>query len=223
MGQAGRVTATSPRCGSTLGRRLAARRADGTARSLTGTSCRSSGTGRSTRSASRWLRSGWSNCAKGASTIDHGGSPTLRVDVRGTFTEDEEGNRVEGRTKSRKTRIVPIPRFVADKLEPLTVGKAGADYLFRTSTGTALNDHNWRYRVFGKAVRGASLGGLGLTPHSMRHTAASMAITAGADVLLVARMLGHANPSITLSVYSQLWPDRMALDPRNLADLGPFL
>lgn len=213
------MTATSPRCGSTLGRRLAARRADGTARSLTGTSCRSSGTGRSTRSASRWSRSGWSNCAKGAPhefkierrqaalvapTIVHGGSPTLRVDVRGTFTEDEEGNRVETRTKSRKTRIVPIPRFVTDKLEPLTVGKAGADYLFRTSTGTALHDHNWRYRVFGKAVEGAGLGGLGLTPHSRRHTAASMAITAGADVLLVARMLGHANPSITLSLYSHL-------------------
>ena len=134
---------------------------------------------------------------------------TLRVDVRGTFTEDEEGNRVEGRTKSRKARIVPIPRFVADKLEPLTVEKAGAEYLFRTSTGTALNDHNWRYRVFGKAVEGAGLGGLGLTPHAMRHTAASMAITAGADVLLVAQMLGHANPSVTLGIYSHLWPDRM--------------
>lgn len=134
---------------------------------------------------------------------------TLRVDVRGTFTGDGQVNRVEGRTKSRKSRIVPIPQFIADKLEPLTERKTGAAYLFQTSTGTALNDHNWRYRVFGKAVEGAGLGGLGITPHAMRHTAASMAITAGADVLLVARMLGHANPSVTLGIYSHLWPDRM--------------
>lgn len=32
----------------------------------------------------------------------------------------------------------------------------------------------------------------GLTPHEMRHTAASLAISAGANVKAVQRMLGHA-------------------------------
>ncbi len=33
-----------------------------------------------------------------------------------------------------------------------------------------------------------------ITPHDLRHTAASLAISAGANVLAVSRMLGHENP-----------------------------
>ena len=41
-----------------------------------------------------------------------------------------------------------------------------------------------------------------LTPHEMRHTAASLAISAGANVKAVQRMLGHASAAVTLDVYS---------------------
>ena len=44
----------------------------------------------------------------------------------------------------------------------------------------------------------------GLTPHEMRHTAASLAISAGANVKAVQRMLGHASAAVTLDVYSDL-------------------
>ena len=45
----------------------------------------------------------------------------------------------------------------------------------------------------------------GLTPHEMRHTAASLAISAGANVKAVQRMLGHASAAVTLGVYSDLF------------------
>jgi integrase len=45
----------------------------------------------------------------------------------------------------------------------------------------------------------------GLTPHALRHTAASLAISAGAHVVAVSRLLGHASPHVTLSVYSHLF------------------
>ena len=45
----------------------------------------------------------------------------------------------------------------------------------------------------------------GLTPHEMRHTAASLAISAGANVKAVQRMLGHASAAVTLDVYSDLF------------------
>ncbi len=35
-----------------------------------------------------------------------------------------------------------------------------------------------------------------------------MAIAAGADVKVVQRMLGHADASMTLNTYAELWPDR---------------
>jgi len=42
--------------------------------------------------------------------------------------------------------------------------------------------------------------------HALRHTYASSLIAAGCDVVTVQRALGHAQPSITLNVYSHLWP-----------------
>jgi hypothetical protein len=41
--------------------------------------------------------------------------------------------------------------------------------------------------------------------HDLHHCFASMLIAAGADVVLVARQLGHANPAITLRVYAHLF------------------
>jgi integrase len=45
--------------------------------------------------------------------------------------------------------------------------------------------------VFDRAARAS--GREGLTPHSLWHTAASLAITSGADVKVVQQMLGHAS------------------------------
>jgi integrase len=45
-----------------------------------------------------------------------------------------------------------------------------------------------------RLCRGARVGpGLGLTPYELRHTAASLAVSAGANVKSVQRMLGHAS------------------------------
>jgi integrase len=44
-----------------------------------------------------------------------------------------------------------------------------------------------------------------ITPHDLRHTAASLAISAGAKVKAVQRMLGHAKASMTLDVYADLF------------------
>jgi integrase len=47
----------------------------------------------------------------------------------------------------------------------------------------------------------------GLTPHEMRHTAASLAVSHGASVLELQRMLGHDKPSTTLDFYADLFDD----------------
>jgi integrase len=41
----------------------------------------------------------------------------------------------------------------------------------------------------------------------LRHTAASLAVSAGANVKAVQRMLGHARASMTLDVYADLFDD----------------
>jgi integrase len=44
-----------------------------------------------------------------------------------------------------------------------------------------------------------------LTPHDLRHTAASLAISSGASVKSIQRMLGHKDAAMTLNVYGGLF------------------
>ncbi len=69
-----------------------------------------------------------------------------------------------------------------------------------------------RSRTFQRAVldeAARSIGLDGLTPHALRHTAASLAIAAGADVKVVQQMLGHKSATMTLDLYGHLFPDRL--------------
>jgi integrase len=47
----------------------------------------------------------------------------------------------------------------------------------------------------------------GLHPHELRHTAASLAVSPGANVTAIQRMLGHAKASMTLDTYAELVDD----------------
>jgi len=47
----------------------------------------------------------------------------------------------------------------------------------------------------------------GLVPHELRHTCASLAIAAGANILAVQRLLGHETASMTLDLYGHLFSD----------------
>ena len=49
-----------------------------------------------------------------------------------------------------------------------------------------------------------------ITFHALRHSHASALIAAGLDVVAVSRRLGHANPTITLSVYAHLFKNKDA-------------
>ena len=63
-----------------------------------------------------------------------------------------------------------------------------------------------------------------VTPHKLRHTAASLAVSAGANVLAVGRMLGHAKPSLTLDVHVDLFDSDLDAVADRLNDLrwGPL-
>ncbi len=67
-----------------------------------------------------------------------------------------------------------------------------------------------RFGWFAGAVRRTEAGDSTfrrVTPHDLRHTAASLAISAGANVKVVQRMLGHKSAQVTLDTYAALLPD----------------
>lgn len=106
-------------------------------------------------------------------------------------------------------RSVPIPAFLVEDLAAFVKGRASEELVFTAHHGGPLWLRNWRPRAFNQALRDAGLTGRRPTPHKLRHTAASLAIAAGADVYVVQTMLGHQKPSITLDTYGHLWPDRL--------------
>lgn len=55
-----------------------------------------------------------------------------------------------------------------------------------------------------------------ITPHDLRHSAASLAVSAGANVKAIQRMLGHARASMTLHVYADLFDDNLDAAAINL-------
>ncbi|WP_207786247.1 tyrosine-type recombinase/integrase [Micromonospora globispora] len=127
-----------------------------------------------------------------------------RVTVAVAFAE-VGGELVEGTPKNHQRRSVPIPRFLVDELAAHVAGKRRDSLVFTAPNGGPLRNTNFRSRVFAPAA--ASVGLAGLTPHDLRHTAASLAVAAGANVKAVQRMLGHASASMTLDVYAGLFGD----------------
>ncbi|MGW0293297.1 tyrosine-type recombinase/integrase [Streptomyces tuirus] len=114
-----------------------------------------------------------------------------------------------GPVKNHEKRSVPVPRSFANELGALAHGRKADALLFTAPEGGPLRYANFRSRVFDPAVKAAGLEGLGITPHKLRHTAASLAIAAGADVKVVQTMLGHKDAAMTLNIYGHLFPDRL--------------
>lgn len=116
---------------------------------------------------------------------------------------------VVGTPKSHKSRSVPIPAFLNSELERVTRGKPDTAYLFGTGEAP-VRLPNSKDGWFASAVRRAQKIDATfprVTPHDLRHSAASLAVSAGANVKAVQRMLGHASAAMTLDVYSDLFDD----------------
>ena len=117
------------------------------------------------------------------------------------------GRIVYSTPKTHQSRSVPIPRFLVDEIAELVVGKDRHEHVFTRPDGQPLRLSWFRRAVFMPAVAAAGLDGL--TPHGLRHTAASLAIASGADVKVVQTMLGHASATMTLDLYGHLYADRL--------------
>ena len=57
-----------------------------------------------------------------------------------------------------------------------------------------------------------------ISPHDLRHTAASLAISTGANVKAVQRMLGHASAALTLDTYADLFDEDLDVVAQRLND-----
>ena len=110
-----------------------------------------------------------------------------------------------GTPKSGKPRTVALPLFVVELLAKQAEGKDRGGLLFPGPAGDWLRRPNSERGWFVSAAR--KIGVKELTPHDLRHTAASLAVQSGASVKGVQAMLGHEKASMTLDVYADLFDD----------------
>lgn len=114
-----------------------------------------------------------------------------------------------GTPKTHERRSVPYPAFLALPIAKLCEGKGREDLLFGDGK-LHMRLPNSRDGWFAAAVKRALADDDDMprvTPHDLRHTAASLAISAGANVKAVQRMLGHASAAMTLDTYADLFDD----------------
>ncbi|KKE99483.1 hypothetical protein WN67_23795 [Mycolicibacterium obuense] len=119
---------------------------------------------------------------------------------------------VVGTPKGGKGRTVSLPAFVADLLHP---GDADA-LVFPDTAGGHMRGTNVRRRWWADAVaeaklfpsRKSSVDDLvtyDFKLHELRHTAASLAIQAGANIKSLQNMLGHESAALSLDRYGHLY------------------
>jgi len=121
-------------------------------------------------------------------------------------------------TKSGRSRLVPLTDRVRPVVESWAQGREPDDLLFPAPEGGYIHAQNWR-----RAVRWSTTA-LGRRPHDLRHTAASLWISAGVDIKTVSSWLGHSTAKLTLDTYGHLMgtdADRAALERVNRV-LGSF-
>lgn len=133
-----------------------------------------------------------------------------------------------GTPKSHKSRAVPVPAFLVEELARVCEGRGRDDLVFAGRGGDYLRRSVSSTGWFTRAV--AKSGVPRLTPHDLRHTAASLAISAGVNVKALQRMLGHASAAMTLDVYADLFDDDLdavgvaldhAVSTRSVANVWP--
>jgi len=77
--------------------------------------------------------------------------------------------------------------------------------IFTTRTGGPLNERNLAQRDFVRILSAAKLP-TDVHLYDLRHTAATLALSAGVSPKVVSEMLGHASAAFTLDVYSHVLP-----------------
>lgn len=121
-----------------------------------------------------------------------------------------ETGKIDGPTKTRNTRVVPLPDEIIPILKKLRLWQMeqrlmwgdqweDSDYIFTREKGGIRNPN----QIAGQFNRFAARHNLPhINPHAFRHTAASIMISEGADIVSVSRILGHASPTTTEQIYA---------------------
>ncbi len=133
-----------------------------------------------------------------------------KINIRRTLTKDEKGRVMMGQTTKTYAgrRILPLPEFLKDTIieqmyysenlnnneENLLFKPEDRQYVDRVNVNTEL-----------KRLLKRHFGIEDITTHSLRHTYGTRCIEAGVAPVVVQRLMGHTDVSITLNTYTSVF------------------
>lgn len=129
-----------------------------------------------------------------------------RIRIRRSVTYVRKTGLVEGPTKNHTSRTVPVAPFLMRLIETEIGGRDGSALVFPSARGggyLTLGQARYTFQKAAATVDGCE----GVRLHDLRHTCASLAISAGSNVKVVQRLLGHKTAVLTLDRYGHLFPD----------------
>lgn len=147
-----------------------------------------------------------------------------RIHVRRNATN--VGGVIEvGTPKTHERRSVPVPKFLVEPLAAACHGKGRDSIVFPAAGGGYAKSPGAKTWFDGAVTRSVAAANQAraaerkvdpdeepptpefprITPHDLRHTAASLAVSAGANVKAVQKMLGHKSAAMTLDTYADLF------------------
>lgn len=136
------------------------------------------------------------------------------IHIRHSLTYNKNTKEYElGPTKTSETRDIPMLPDVENCLKSHKLIQSKEKLQF----GEGFNNQNMVLcsnagdfmpiaTISNEFLRVVDKLGIEASPHSLRHTFASLLISSGANIKLVSNMLGHADTIITLNTYAHLMP-----------------
>lgn len=132
---------------------------------------------------------------------------------------------VSGSTKSGVSRSIAVPAHVLEAMRPDMKDKLPGALVWTRDGARPVptpSRRSWWHSAVDRC-RSVDESFPEVTPHDLRHAAASIMISAGASVMVVQRQLGHASAKMTLDRYSHLFDsdlDAVSAAVSNVVDLS---
>lgn len=104
--------------------------------------------------------------------------------------------------KSGKGRHLPLNAEGLDFFRRLTAGRGGEEFVFRRGSGAPWLKNQY-VKPLAEACAAAAIAPA-ISFHDLRHTYASILAQAGADLLTISKLLGHADTRVTSRHYAHL-------------------
>jgi integrase len=159
------------------------------------------------------------------------GRLSIRRSVGVSKAKDKPAELVEGPTKSGRERVVDLDAQTVDALRRYRVARAGLSLqlarddalIFGDLEGQHQHPDHFSWRFIRQLARCRHQLGEAAPPtirlHDLRHTHASLLLSAGVPVKVVSERLGHATVSITLEIYAHTMPGMQSEAAARFAEL----